>query len=554
MGHASEPQAAASRTGADTGAAAAADLTGRTLGDFHILRRLGEGGMGQVYLAEQISLKRRVALKLLRTDLAANATALQRFRAEATAVARATHANIVQVYAIDEKDGIHYMALEYVEGRNLRQYLEKKGPPEPLLALSIIRQVAAALQRASELGIIHRDIKPENILLTRKGEVKVADFGLSRCFADDTQPLNLTRSGVTMGTPLYMSPEQVEGKPLDPRTDIYSFGVTCYYLLAGEPPFRGQSAFEVAVQHVQVEPVPLAQIRPDLPRELCALVHRMMAKKPDERFQTGREIVREAGRLRDALVGVTGAQAPLISLGPTPPQPSDVIATQAIPLARRRRWLAWAVPLTVLLALAGGLGYGYRRHLGEAAAVPLAAAPAENPNAARARERRLLERVKDNADPKNQLDLSSGLSDRISLGLLYLKERRLGRADEFFKQLQKVKQVDAYHVLGMLGEAMVLAFEDRATESLQKFRAALNAKPFVKLQKGLGSKATLGPLYEMIAEALNFNHANLGAAEFAGTARRLADGKVGFLNTLENLRRPPQPNRFGPGVRKGGKG
>src|SRR5439155_15473297 len=401
-----------------------------------------------------------------------------------------------------ETDGLHYMALEYVEGRNLRQYLEKKGPPEPLLALSIIRQVAAALQRASELGIIHRDIKPENILLTRKGEVKVADFGLSRCFADDTQPLNLTRSGVTMGTPLYMSPEQVEGKPLDPRTDIYSFGVTCYHLLAGEPPFRGQSPFEVAVQHVQNEPAPLAQIRPDLPPELCALVHRMMAKKPEDRLQTGREIVREAGRLRDALVGLTGAQATLIALGPTPPQPSDAVATQSIPLAPRRRWLAWAVPLTVLLALAGGLGYGYWRHLGEAAAVPLAAGPAEGPNTAQARERRLLERVKDNADPKSQLDLSSGLSDRINLGLLYLKERRLDRAEEFFKQLRQVKQVDAYHALGMLGEAMVLAFQDRATESLQQFRAALAGKPFVKLQKGLGSRATLGPLHEMIAEAL----------------------------------------------------
>src|SRR5439155_12383788 len=143
-----------------------------------------------------------------------------------------------------------------------------------------------------------------------------------------------------------------------------------------------------------------------------------------------------------------------------------------------------------------------------------------------------------------QLDLSSGLSDRINLGLLYLKERRLDRAEEFFRQLRQVKQVDAYHALGMLGEAMVLAFQDRATESLQQFRAALAGKPFVKLQKGLGSRATLGPLHEMIAEALNFNHVNLGAAEFAGTARRLAGEKSGFLNTLEGLRRPPQPNRF----------
>ncbi len=218
------------------------DLTGRTLADFHILRRLGQGGMGQVYLAEQISLKRKVALKILRPELASDPTALPRFKAEATAVAQATHANIVQVYAIGEADGMSYMALEYVEGRNLREYLAKKGPPDVLLALSIMRQVASALQRASELGIIHRDIKPENILLTRKGEVKVADFGLSRCLIGDRPALNLTQSGVTMGTPLYMSPEQVEGKPVDSRTDIYSFGVTCYHMLAGQPPFHGDFA------------------------------------------------------------------------------------------------------------------------------------------------------------------------------------------------------------------------------------------------------------------------------------------------------------------------
>src|SRR5262245_61452496 len=182
MDNAPQPPAAGPPAAPPTPTPPEADLTGRTLGDFHILRRLGQGGMGQVYLAEQISLKRKVALKLLRADLAARPVALQRFKAEAEAVARATHANIVQVYAIGESDGLHYMALEYVEGKNLREYLEKKGAPEVLVALSLMRQVASALQRAAELGIIHRDIKPENILLTRKGEVKVADFGLSRVF------------------------------------------------------------------------------------------------------------------------------------------------------------------------------------------------------------------------------------------------------------------------------------------------------------------------------------------------------------------------------------
>src|SRR5262249_34971889 len=146
------------------------DLTGRTLRDFQVLRRIGKGGMGQVYLAEQISLKRKVALKILRPDLAANPLEMRRFRAEAEVVARATHPNIVGVYAFEECNGLHYMALEYVEGRNLRDYLLRKGSPDVLRALSIMRQVAAALQRAAELGIVHRDVKPENILLTRKGE------------------------------------------------------------------------------------------------------------------------------------------------------------------------------------------------------------------------------------------------------------------------------------------------------------------------------------------------------------------------------------------------
>src|SRR5262249_41493336 len=128
---------------------------------------------------------RKVALKVLKPDTANNPSALARFKAEAEAVARLTHANIVQIYAIDEADGLTFMALEYVEGRNLREYLTRKGPPDLLLALSIMRQVAAALQRAGELGVVHRDVKPENILLTRKGEVKVADFGLSRVLAGD---------------------------------------------------------------------------------------------------------------------------------------------------------------------------------------------------------------------------------------------------------------------------------------------------------------------------------------------------------------------------------
>jgi serine/threonine-protein kinase len=537
MEQASEPPTSLSQTADDTPSAPAADLTGKTLGDFQILRRLGEGGMGQVYLAEQISLKRKVALKILRADLAANAVSLQRFKAEAMAVARATHANIVQVYACDEADGLHYMALEYVEGRNLRQFLEKKGPPEVLMALSIIRQVAAALQRASELGIIHRDIKPENILLTRKFEVKVADFGLSRCFAENNQPLNLTQSGVAMGTPLYMAPEQVEGKPVDPRTDIYSLGVTCYHLLAGTPPFRGQTAYEVAFQHVQKEPEPLTEIRPDLPREVCVLVHKMMAKKPADRFQTGREIVREASRLRDALVGVTGGMAvpTMIAVGPAAPLPSDAVSTQTLPrLARSRRWLAWAAVLSVLLALGGGLALGWWRNVVSVPAPP-PHVDVDDPFSAAKGEKLLLDRVKHYTEPTSNLEEKSGLDDRIALGLYYLvaKPRRLDEAERFFKQLQQADRVKSYRMLGLLGEAMVLAFRDQPKDSVALFRKVRADK------SGKGMRGIIhplfrdyGPLHEMVSEAMRHNRENLPGVSLFG---------------LDDLLRPPPPNS----IRKG---
>jgi serine/threonine-protein kinase len=490
-------------------ASAPPDLSGQTLGDFLLLRRLGQGGMGQVYLAEQISLKRKVAVKTLRPDLAADEVSLRRFKAEAENVARATHANIVQVYAIGDDKGLHFMALEYVEGRNLREYLEKKGPPETLIALGILRQVAAALQRACELGIIHRDIKPENILLTRKGEVKVADFGLSRCFAGDAQPLNLTRSGISMGTPLYMSPEQVQGKPVDHRADIYSFGATAYHLFAGHPPYRGASPFDVAVQHVQNEPTPLGEIRPDLPPELCAMVHKMMAKKPEDRYQTGREIVKEISRLRDALAGVGSTlPSPAITMGPSAPLASDVASTQKLSPYRRRRF-AWAVVGTMAVALAVGLWLGAARRK---TSPPSSDDPVRQKILAdnKQKEQELIKLVHGYSKSKNPLDMMEGLNRSIKLGVAYLKERRLEEADEFFKGLDVQDMNFQYRTLGKLGQAMVLAYRDRPEESNQAFQAVLSRA---------GKQDKVGRLWlhtnpavrEMIADALEFNYRNAPA-------------------------------------------
>jgi serine/threonine-protein kinase len=461
------------------------DLTGRTLADFHIVRRLGQGGMGQVYLAEQISLKRKVALKILRAEMASDPTSLQRFKAEATAIAQATHANIVQVYAIGEADGIAYMALEYVEGRNLQEYLLKKGPPDLLLALSIMRQVASALQRAAELGIVHRDIKPENILLTKKGEVKVADFGLSRCLAGDRPAVNLTQSGVTMGTPLYMSPEQVEGKTLDCRTDIYSFGVTCYHMLAGNPPFQGSSPFEVALQHVRDEPKPLTEVRPDLPETLCAIVHKMLVKDPAGRYQTGRELLKDIARLRESLSGQTAALAPLTpSVELVPVSSGDVTenalsvnaepVTAALPIWSPRHWGWRGAVFAVTILSAGILGTAsawFRHHLAFPAHAPVV--PASEEHAANKQEskeqalRTLLESSLDTR-PGNFREVQKGLAQGMDLGMCYLEQDRLDDARNLFVQLEQ-NQVLAFKVLGNLGQGIVLALQNEPQESNKHF-------------------------------------------------------------------------------------
>jgi serine/threonine-protein kinase len=276
------------------------DLSGRRLGDYQFLRRLGRGGMAEVYLAEQVSLRRQVAIKVLRSNLALDEAYVRRFHHEAQAAAKLVHANIVQIHEVGCVEGWHYIAQEYVPGQNLKQLLGRLGhglsAPQ---GVNVIRQVAAALHKAAEHNITHRDIKPENIMLASNGDVKVADFGLARV-AQGGEALNLTQVGITMGTPLYMSPEQVEGKEVDPRSDIYSLGVTSYHMLAGRPPFDGETALVVAVQHLKQEPERLEALLPDFPAGLCRIVHKMLAKDPKQRYQKAIDILKDLKTLQVA--------------------------------------------------------------------------------------------------------------------------------------------------------------------------------------------------------------------------------------------------------------
>jgi serine/threonine protein kinase len=327
--------------------------------------------MADVYLAEQTSLGRRVAVKVLRPETLRHPGAVDRFEREARAAAALVHGNIVQIHEVARIDGVHFLVSEYVEGPSLRAWLRSRGVLEPGQALEVLRQVGSALSRAAEQGIVHRDIKPENLLVTLTGEVKVADFGLARVAADDVA---LTQSGMTLGTPLYMSPEQGRGGEVDSRSDLYSLGATVYHLLVGQPPFTGPTSVSVAMAHVTDPVVPLAVHRPDVPAALCAIVDRLLAKTPADRFEDPRSLVDAVDDVRAtipagprraaALAWDAGAPWASGPRGPArPPVPEVLEATRVLEAALtreeadravlRRRWR-----LTIAAALlAAAIGF-----------------------------------------------------------------------------------------------------------------------------------------------------------------------------------------------------
>ncbi len=316
------------------------DLAGATIGDFHVERLLGRGGMGEVYLATQLSLNRPVALKVLRPDVLAKPGYRERFEAEAIAVAKLNHPNIVHVYAMSQHDGVHYIAMEYVEGTNLREYIARRGPLDLAQAYSIMKQTGQAIGAAGEAGIIHRDIKPENLLINRRGRVKVADFGL--CRQIDEEGPQITQTGITMGTPAYMSPEQAQGFTLDHRSDLYSLGATYYFMLAGVPPFKADSPVAMALKQIREIPSSLLAHRPDLPLEIDRLVMKLMAKNPADRFQSAAEMLADLTKLREVIPAPAAGQPTEAIEAPSlrteeAPRPGPASPTVAAPARPREK-------------------------------------------------------------------------------------------------------------------------------------------------------------------------------------------------------------------------
>jgi serine/threonine-protein kinase len=264
-------------------------------GRYRIIRRLGSGGMADVYCAEDTQLGREVALKLLYRRFAEDDEFVERFRREASSAAGLQHPNVVQVFDRGEWDGTYYIAMEFLTGRNLKQVVRDHGPLEPALAVDLTIQILKAARFAHRRGIVHRDIKPHNVIVDDEGRAKVTDFGIARAGASD-----MTETGSIMGTAQYLSPEQAQGHPVDARADLYSIGIVLYELLTGAPPFDAESPVTIALKQVSEEPVPAMQRNPAVSPALDAVVMRALRKDPAARLQNADEFI---AALESAMAG-----------------------------------------------------------------------------------------------------------------------------------------------------------------------------------------------------------------------------------------------------------
>lgn len=310
---------------------APANTSTRTIGDFELTRKLGQGGMGEVWLAKQTSLDRIAAVKLLAKHLAEKEDFVKRFYREAKAMAKVDHPQAVRVYAVaegvDSSDGVskHFVAMEFVDGKSVQDWLEKQGQLSVADAIFITLRCAEALEHAHKLQMIHRDIKPDNIMVTSKGVVKVADFGLAKAL--DDEEFSMTQSGTGLGTPYYMAPEQARNaKHVDGRSDIYALGATLYHLLTGKLPFTGESLIELIKAKEAGRFEPARRTNKEVPEKLDLILDKMMAKDPDSRFKDCGEVIRMLSGL-----GLAGSSLSFIEA-----RDKVVVATASAPAAASR--------------------------------------------------------------------------------------------------------------------------------------------------------------------------------------------------------------------------
>ena len=348
----------------------ASNLVGQVIADrYHVVKKLGEGGMGQVYLAEHVKMGRRSAIKVMNAAMVHDPDAVARFNREASNASRITHPNVCAIYDFGETpDGLIYLAMEFIEGEPLTELLEREGALPVPRATAIFLQTADALQAAHDLGIVHRDLKPDNIMLTSRktsGEVvKVVDFGIAKAVGGDQAGQKVTKTGLVIGTPEFMSPEQLSGDEVDGRSDLYSLALVFYRMLIGKLPFEATSVQETMIKRLTDEPVTLAAARPDLtfPPGLQPVLDTALARTPQERYQSvakfAADVAAVTGRPSAGAVPHTrslgDADAKTQLLDTTAGATQRISAKQAAPAPAARKRSLVPVVAGVVVILAGG--------------------------------------------------------------------------------------------------------------------------------------------------------------------------------------------------------
>ena len=326
-------------------------IEGRTLNDkYRVLSRIGSGSMGTVYLAEHIGLRKKVALKILHQSLQVNEDSLQRFQREGIAAGQFSHPNAIQIFDFDQADGrTFYLAMEYVQGESLQAFMLRNSPLPPKDAVDLARQILGVLAEAHRHGIVHRDLKPENIMITEgtlgERSIKVLDFGLSKLLNRPLQSLQ-TQTGMILGTPMYMSPEQCAGNDVDHRSDLYSLALILFELLSGELPFKGRMVSEILIERTTETPRPLLESVAglELPMDLDQILRKALEPQPVDRFQSARELL-------DALSEVQFERCERSVKGSVGTARTVVLSPRRQAPARRR--IVWAGVAAAALLLSG---------------------------------------------------------------------------------------------------------------------------------------------------------------------------------------------------------
>jgi serine/threonine protein kinase len=346
-------------------AAPANDLVGQVVADrYHVVKKLGEGGMGQVYLAEHVKMGRRSAIKVMNPSMVHDPDAVARFNREASNASRITHPNVCAIYDFGETpDGLIYLAMEFIEGEPLTDLLERDGSLPLARAASIFLQTADALQAAHDLGIVHRDLKPDNIMLTRRkgggDTVKVVDFGIAKAVGGDQAGQKVTKTGLVVGTPEFMSPEQLSGDTLDGRSDLYSLALVFYRMLSGKLPFEATTVQETMIKRLTDEPLTLADARPDLafPPGLQPVLDTALARTPAERYQSvakfAADVAAITGRPVARSVPPTEEKTQLLDAAAATPT-TRISAQVRAPIPSRKRSLVPAALALVVVLVGGG--------------------------------------------------------------------------------------------------------------------------------------------------------------------------------------------------------